>query len=77
MTPSRGAVVDSLLQLVDVALFIIHLTSFLKGYTNILFLSSGDRKINRMLLSQPWPVTVVTCKSIKIRVRHVTPCRSQ
>ena len=61
MIPSRGAVVDSLLQLVDVALFILHLTSFLKGYTNILFLSSGDRKINRMLLSQPWPVIAITC----------------
>ena len=62
MTPSRGAVVKSLLSLLTI---IALLTSLLNGYTNILFLISGDRTMNSMPLIQPWAVKVITCKGIK------------
>ena len=43
--------------------------NLLKGYTIILFLISGDRKMNSMQLTQPWPVKVIAC--IKSRQQYV------
>ena len=61
MTPSSGVVAESLVT-VTVTLFTVCLTSLLKGYTNILFLISGDRRMNSKQLIQPWPVMVIACR---------------